>query len=97
MVGDGPERKSAEEFALFHGLRNITFIDWLDHPALVEMAAHADVILGAFGNTPQSLMTIQNKIYAGLAMAKPVITTDWPGWSGRFRAPLPEGRPDCNG
>ena len=32
--------------------------------------------LGVFGTTPQSLMTIQNKIYEGLALAKAVITGD---------------------
>jgi glycosyltransferase involved in cell wall biosynthesis len=42
----------------------------------VRRAAQADVCLGAFGATPQSLMTVQNKIYEGLAMRKPVITGD---------------------
>ncbi len=34
--------------------------------------------LGVFGTTPQSMMTVQNKIYEGLAMARPVITGDSP-------------------
>jgi glycosyltransferase involved in cell wall biosynthesis len=78
LVGDGPEREPAQKLAASYGLANITFIAWLDQPALVARAAHADLILGAFGSTPQSVMTVQNKIYAALAMAKPVITGDSP-------------------
>jgi glycosyltransferase involved in cell wall biosynthesis len=56
----------------------VTFDDWMDQEELVSRAARADVILGSFGTTPQSLMTVQNKIYEGLAMGKPVITGDSP-------------------
>jgi glycosyltransferase involved in cell wall biosynthesis len=59
-------------------LTNVTFVDWLDREMLVTRVAQADVCLGAFGTTPQSLMTIQNKIYEGLAMGKPVVTGDGP-------------------
>ena len=51
---------------------------------LVQCIARSDICLGAFGNTPQSLMTVQNKIYEGLAMAKPVITGDSPAIRGSF-------------
>ena len=69
LVGDGPEREPAQKLAASYGLANITFVSWLDQPVLVVRAAHADIILGAFGSTPQSVMTVQNKIYAALAMA----------------------------
>ena len=78
LVGDGPERETAQKLAASYGLVNISFVAWLDQPALVARAAHADLILGAFGSTPQSVMTVQNKIYAALAMAKPVVTGDSP-------------------
>lgn len=78
LIGDGPDRNKALAFAKRYNLTNVTFIGWLDQTDLIKHIARADVCLGAFGNTPQSLMTIQNKIYEGLAMAKPVLTGDSP-------------------
>jgi glycosyltransferase involved in cell wall biosynthesis len=76
MIGDGPDRTQAQALADKYQLTNVSFIDWLEPEQLVQRVARADICLGAFGSTPQSIMTIQNKIYAGLAMAKPVITGD---------------------
>jgi glycosyltransferase involved in cell wall biosynthesis len=56
----------------------VDFVGWLDKEELTKRVSKADVCLGVFGTTPQSLMTIQNKIYEGLAMARPVITGDAP-------------------
>jgi glycosyltransferase involved in cell wall biosynthesis len=53
----------------------------MDKADLVSRAGGADILLGVFGTTPQSLMTVQNKIYEGLAMAKPVLTGDSPAIS----------------
>lgn len=78
LVGQGPERESAEALVAQHQLTNVTFIDWLDQRALLQHIARADLCLGAFGLTAQSLITVQNKIYEGLAMRKPVITGDGP-------------------
>lgn len=76
MIGEGPDLPKAQAMAQRYGLKNIEFVPWLDQAALVERVACADVCLGAFGTTPQSLMTVQNKIYEGMAMGKPVITGD---------------------
>jgi len=78
LIGQGPDREAAQAFALAHGLTNVTFVDWLEQSLLVNRIAAVDVCLGAFGNTPQSLMTVQNKIYECMAMGKPVITGDSP-------------------
>jgi glycosyltransferase involved in cell wall biosynthesis len=78
LIGRGPDKEAAVQMARRYGLSNIAFVDWLDQTALVERIANADVCLGVFGTTPQSLMTIQNKIYECMAMAKPVITGDGP-------------------
>lgn len=78
LIGDGPEKAAAVALARQYNLTNVTFDDWMDQEELVSRAARADVILGSFGTTPQSLMTVQNKIYEGLAMGKPVITGDSP-------------------
>lgn len=78
LIGQGPDLPKAQDMARQYGLKNIEFVPWLDQAALVQRVACADVCLGAFGTTPQSLMTVQNKIYEGMAMGKPVITGDSP-------------------
>lgn len=78
LIGDGPDHPHSSEYADRNGLTNITFIDWLDKESLVKQIAQADICLGAFGTTPQSLMTVQNKIYESLALGRTVITGDSP-------------------
>lgn len=85
LIGQGPERAVAMQLAQAYHLPNVTFVDWLDQTALIERIADADLCLGAFGTTPQSLMTIQNKIYEGLAMGKPVLTGDGPAIRQQLR------------
>lgn len=76
LVGTGPTRAQAVALAKRYRLDNITFVDWVDKSELPHEIEKADVCLGVFGTTPQSRMTVQNKIYEGLAMGKPVITGD---------------------
>jgi glycosyltransferase involved in cell wall biosynthesis len=76
FIGNGPDREKSEEIARSYSLENILFVDWLDKEDLVKEVFQADICLGVFGNTPQSLMTIQNKIYECLAMGKVVISGD---------------------
>ena len=78
LVGDGPDREAALAFARQHGLTSVHFRDWMDQEQLVQVISEADVCLGAFGVTPQSMMTVQNKIYECLALAKPLISGDSP-------------------
>ena len=76
MIGDGPERKAAEEFVKSNELKNVRFYDWMTQENLLDHINISDVCLGAFGDTPQSLMTVQNKIYECMAVGKAVITGD---------------------
>jgi glycosyltransferase involved in cell wall biosynthesis len=76
LIGDGPERSMAEALVAENSLSNVQFISWLEPQELVQRASRADVCLGAFGVTPQSIMTVQNKIYESLAMARPLISGD---------------------
>jgi len=84
LVGEGPTRARAEELVQRYRLTNVHFAGWVDKEALPALAASADVCLGVFGTTPQSMMTVQNKIYEGLAMARPVITGESPTVSAQF-------------
>ncbi|GAB4578139.1 MAG: glycosyltransferase [Anaerolineales bacterium] len=85
MIGDGPERAAAEASVRAWGVKNVAFLGWMEHEALARHVRAADVCLGAFGETPQSLMTVQNKIFTGLALGVPVLTGDGPAVRRTFR------------
>lgn len=78
LVGDGPERFLAQTMAQQYELNNLQFSGRLSTPELIQHINQADICLGTFGVTPQALITVQNKVYEGIAMAKPVITGDSP-------------------
>jgi glycosyltransferase involved in cell wall biosynthesis len=84
LIGDGPEKKEAEEFVHSKNLSNIRFLGWMDQGSLVNHISQANICLGAFGNTPQSLMTVQNKIYECMAMGKVVLTGASPAITAEF-------------
>jgi len=74
LVGEGQERASAEARVAELGLTNVTFYGWISKEFIAAEIAKTDVVLGMFGTTRQSTCQLQNKIYEGMAMAKPVIT-----------------------
>lgn len=76
FVGTGPEFNLCTELIKKYKLNNIKLYPWMNQEELKRFIIEADVVLGAFGKTPQSLMTIQNKIYESMAMGKLVITGD---------------------
>ncbi|NJD60306.1 MAG: hypothetical protein C3F13_11650 [Anaerolineales bacterium] len=78
FIGTGPELQAAVEFSDRNQLSNVKFIKWLEKEQLKHHMSQVDICLGAFGITPQSMMTIQNKIYESVAMRKPLISGDSP-------------------
>jgi glycosyltransferase involved in cell wall biosynthesis len=74
LIGGGPQWELIKENINNYNLTNITTIEWLEIDKLVKRAQQAQIILGTFGTTPQALLTVQNKIYQGLAMSKAVLT-----------------------
>jgi len=74
FVGSGPERERILERARALGLSNASFPGWVSDQELLRKIEGADLCLGVFGSTPQSLMTIQNKIHECLAMRKPLVS-----------------------
>jgi glycosyltransferase involved in cell wall biosynthesis len=78
FIGNGPELEYARQFVEEYQLTNVDFITWMEKDLLIGRINQADVCLGAFGVTPQSLMTVQNKIYEAIAMGKPLISGDSP-------------------
>ena len=76
LVGDGPLRPKIEAQIREYGLGNVVLEGWMDREELASRVAAADLCLGAFGHTPQSMMTVHNKVYEALAMAKCVVAGD---------------------
>jgi glycosyltransferase involved in cell wall biosynthesis len=76
LVGDGQTRAQMEELATHLNLKNVRFVGWINKPDLPACIASADVCLGVFSQGQQASMTVVNKIYECLAMAKPLITGD---------------------
>ena len=84
FIGEGPEKSALEEFVKKHNLKNIRLHGWMSQEELLVQIAKSDICLGAFGDTPQSLMTVQNKIYECMAMGKPVVTGESPAVKSGF-------------
>ena len=74
FCGTGPEEEMIKSLATAKGLDNVTFIGWVDRTEMAAYLADADLCFGVFGTTQQSRMTIQNKIWEGLAVKRPVIS-----------------------
>ncbi len=84
FIGQGPDQPMAQALAKRYNLQNTRFIDWMEKADLVKHVAHCDVCLGTFSTTRQSLMTVHNKIYEGMAMKKVVLTGDSPAVRSQF-------------
>jgi glycosyltransferase involved in cell wall biosynthesis len=76
FYGDGQERPSIEQLARDLQLKNVHFCGWLDKEQLPDKIAASHLVLGVFGTTKQARCTIQNKIWEGMIMQRPVITGD---------------------
>jgi glycosyltransferase involved in cell wall biosynthesis len=85
FYGTGPDLERCRELAQKERLDNMHFHGWLPKEALPRQVAQAHLVLGAFGQTPQSLMTVQNKIWEAMAMARPVLSGDSPAVRAAFR------------
>lgn len=79
MNGRGQMFPKAKTLADEKGLRNMQFVqEWVSYEELPAVINEFDVCLGIFGSGSKSMNVIPNKVYEGLAMAKPVITADTP-------------------
>lgn len=76
MIGEGQERKSAENLVKSLKLKNVEFVDWLPLEKLAAEISMAKITLGIFGNTQKARVVIPNKVYDYLASGKPLITGD---------------------
>jgi glycosyltransferase involved in cell wall biosynthesis len=88
FIGTGPEENQAASLAKSWGLKNVSFLGFVEMGEMLRLISHADICLGVFGDTAQSMMTIQNKIFEAMAMGKAIITSDAPA----LRALLTHGK-----
>jgi len=78
FYGSGPEKARLVRQAAEWGLPNVTFHGFVAQDELLDGLAAAHVCLGVFGVTRQAHFTVQNKVWEGLAMGRPVISGDSP-------------------
>lgn len=78
FYGSGPEKERIMGRAAEMGLSNVTFHGFVSQDELLDSLAQAHVCLGVFGTTRQAHFTVQNKVWEGLAMGRPVISGDSP-------------------
>jgi len=78
MVGDGQTRQDVASLAEEKGLTSLAFVDWLPLEGLAEEVRKADICLGIFGTSGKASRVIPHKVYAAMAMGKPIITADTP-------------------
>jgi glycosyltransferase involved in cell wall biosynthesis len=76
FYGNGPERGRMQERAREAGLDNVTFHGFVSQDELLDSLACSHICLGVFGETKQSHFTIQNKVWEGMAMGRPVVSGD---------------------
>lgn len=76
FFGEGQEKAAAEALAQALKLKNVRFRGWIDKADLPDEIARSHLVLGVFGLTKQSRCTIQNKIWEGMMMQRPVVTGD---------------------
>ena len=84
FIGDGPEKASLVKNLAGAGIKNVEFIDWVDQKTLVEYINSADLSLGAFGATLQSMMTVHNKVYENMSCGKAFLTGESPAIKAQF-------------
>ena len=77
LIGDGPERRRAEDLARRTGAR-IRWREDVPLAALPDELAAAAVVLGVFGAGRKAGMVVPNKVWQATAAGRPLVTRDGP-------------------
>lgn len=79
LIGAGQESQEIQELSNKLCIRNINFVGRrVSMEEVAQYMSSADICLGLFGGTQKTLRVISNKVYEGIAMKKPMITSDTP-------------------
>lgn len=84
LVGSGQTFNETLALAKQLSLTRTTFTGFVKSEQLPALMAQADICLGIFGNSEKAKRVVANKVYAALAMRKPVITGDSPAIRAQF-------------
>ena len=76
IIGSGQLSDEIHALADQEGLSSVQFTDWVEYGQLPQRIEQADVCLGIFGTTAKTDRVIPTKVFATLAMGKPLITGD---------------------
>lgn len=76
LIGSGPDRGYAEQFAKKERLSNVEFLDQVPVEHLKNEINRADICLGIFGRTEKTQRVIPNKVYESAACGATIITAD---------------------
>lgn len=90
LLGEGPLRTSCEarvrELQSKSSGLDIALEGWRPLAELPARLAAADVFLGIFGTSGKALRVIPNKVYQGLALGRPIVTSATPAFPADLRA-----------
>lgn len=84
LLGDGQTRAKDVKLSRALKIKNITFLPSMKEEDAVRIVQKADVMLGVFKGSHKSQVVIPNKVYQGIALAKPVLTEDSPAIKEHF-------------
>lgn len=75
MIGDGQDRRAAEELLQGH---RVEWLDWVSPERLPMVVADHRICLGIFGDSRKARSVVPNKGYQGAAAGAVVVTSDTP-------------------
>jgi len=84
LIGSGQTFEEMVSLADSLELTRVNFIGFVQLNELPMLMAKADICLGIFGHSEKAKRVVPNKVYAGMAMRKPVITGDSPAIRAQF-------------
>ncbi|WP_371803556.1 glycosyltransferase [Candidatus Lokiarchaeum ossiferum] len=77
MIGGNDNNEIYQDmrnFSMLNNLENVEIIPFLHEENLILKLREADLLLGIFGKTIKTNLVIPNKVFAGIALQKPVLT-----------------------
>jgi glycosyltransferase involved in cell wall biosynthesis len=84
ILGDGYLKEELHDFAKKHDLKNLKFHGFVQEKELVTFIQDCDIMLGIFSKNPTMVKVVPNKVFAGLACKRAVITAKLPSTESTF-------------
>ncbi|MBI5115646.1 glycosyltransferase [Candidatus Poribacteria bacterium] len=78
LIGSGQVFDRIKAMRELYALPNVDMLPSVLYREIPQAMSDADVCLGVFGGTDKASRVVPNKVYAALAMRKPVVTGDSP-------------------